>query len=144
MNVNPAGLALIQHFEGCRLTAYRDAGGVWTIGYGSTGPHVRPGLRITAERAERLLLQDVYRFELAVNQALAGVPVTQNQFSAMVSLAFNIGSGAFRRSTVLKQHRAGRYRLAAAAFLLWVKVGRKTLPGLVRRRRAELALYRTP
>lgn len=142
MNINQAGLELIKEFEGCRLTSYRDAGGIYTIGWGHT-KGVKPGMQITKERAERLLEQDIYIFELAVNKAIAGTPTTQNQFSAMCSLAYNIGPGQFGKSTVIKQHRAGRYGLAAAAFLLWVKVGRRTLPGLLRRRRAERELYLT-
>lgn len=141
MNINPAGLALIKEFEGCRLTAYRDAVGVWTIGYGSTGNHVKPGMTINQERAERLLVQDLYRFELAVERATAGVKTTQNQFSAMVSLAYNIGVGAFSHSTMLKMHKRGFTTLAANAFLMWIRAGKKQLKGLMRRRQAERQLY---
>ncbi len=141
--IHAAGLNLIKSHEGCRLTAYRDVAGVWTIGYGSTGPHVRAGLTITQEQADALLRQDVGRFASGVERLLAGAPTTGNQFSAMVSLAYNIGLGAFARSTVLRQHRAGHRLRAAAAFLLWIKGGRprRSLRGLIRRRSAERTLY---
>lgn len=143
MRLNDAGLGLLKEFEGCRLTAYRDAGGIWTIGYGHTGPDVRRSLTITQQEADALLRYDVQRFERAVDAATRGGRTTENQFSAMVCLAYNIGEGAFRRSTVLKQHQKGNYRLAEAAFMMWVKVGKRTLRGLVRRRNAERKLYGT-
>lgn len=139
--VNQAGLALIKSFEGLRLGAYLCPARVWTIGYGHTGPDVRPGQKITEAEAEALLKGDLDRFESGVSTALGDAPTTDNQFSAMVSLAFNVGLGAFQRSTVLRQHRAGNRQRAAAAFLMWVKGGGKTLPGLVRRRTAERNLY---
>lgn len=139
--VNHSGLALIKSFEGLRLTAYKCPAGVWTIGYGHTGPDVRPGMVITTQEADALLKGDLDRFESGVDAAIGQTPTTSNQFSAMVSLAFNIGLGAFQRSTVLRQHKTGHYNLAAAAFLMWVKGGGRTLPGLVRRRTAERALY---
>ena len=142
--INRAGLALIKAFEGLRLTAYRCPAGVWTIGYGHTGPDVKPGQRITAAEAEALLRGDLDRFESGVERALNGVVTTENQFAAMVSLAYNIGLGGFGRSTVLRMHRASKFTLAANAFLLWVKAGGRSLPGLVRRRTAERALYLTP
>lgn len=139
--INAAGLTLIKSFEGLRLSAYRCPAGVWTIGYGHTGPDVRPGMRITEAEAEALLRGDLDRFESGVLAGIDAAPTTDNQFAAMVSLAFNIGLGAFNKSTVLRQHTAGNTQRAAAAFLLWVKGGGKTLPGLVRRRTAERALY---
>lgn len=141
MKINAAGLELIKAFEGCRLTAYRDAVGVLTIGYGSTGNHVYPGKKITQQQAEDLLRQDLSRFEIGVNAQLGGVPTTENQRAAMIALAFNIGLGAFARSSVLRNHKARKYTAAANSFLLWVKGGGRTLPGLVRRRRAERSLY---
>lgn len=141
MTINPAGLDLIKQFESCRLRAYQDAEGVWTVGWGHTGPTVHPGTVLTPFQADKLLELDVNYFERSVTAALDGAPTTANQFSAMVCLAYNIGSGAFRRSTVLRQHRNGNYRLAAAAFLLWIKAGGKPLRGLIRRRNAERILY---
>jgi len=140
--INAAGLALIKEFEGCRLDAYKDAVGIWTIGYGSTGPHVHPGDHITPQEAESLLQADLERFEQAVDQAAPGA--TANQFAAMVALSFNIGISALLRSTVLREHKAGHHEAAAQAFLMWSKAGGRTLAGLVRRREAEANLYRTP
>jgi lysozyme len=137
--INAAGLALVKEFEGCELTAYRCAAGVLTIGYGSTGSHVREGMTITKEEAEALLRKDLRRFENGV-EALMG-PATDNQFSACVSLAFNIGLGAFAGSTVLKRHRLGNKIGAANAFLMWNKSRGNILKGLMRRREAERKLY---
>jgi lysozyme len=141
VNINEAGLALIKESEGLSLKAYRCPAGVLTIGYGSTGAWIKPGMVITRQRAEELLKQDLKRFELGVNAQLGGVPTTDNQRSAMVSLAFNIGLGAFARSSVLRNHKARKYQAAANSFLLWVKAGNKTLSGLVTRRKRERALY---
>lgn len=138
-NIGAEGLALIKSFEGQRLTAYKCPAGVWTIGYGSTGSHVRPGMTISEAEAEALLRQDLARFE---NTVAAAVPkATQNQFDAMVSLAFNIGTAAFAQSTVARRAKAGDHKGAATAFALWNKAGGKVLPGLTRRRAAESALY---
>ncbi len=139
MRINGKGLALIKGFEGLRLDAYRCPAGVATIGYGSTGAHVRMGMSITPGRAEELLLEDLARFETGV-AAMAGA-VTSDQFSAMVSLAFNIGLGKFATSTVLKRHKLGNRVGAGNAFLMWNRGGGQILKGLIRRREAERALY---
>lgn len=138
--INKEGLELIKSFEGCKLTAYFCPAKILTIGFGSTGPHVKPGMTITKDQAEELLRSDLRRFEDAV--AAAAPKATDNQFSAMVSLAFNIGIGALQRSTVLRRHLAGDHAGAADAFLMWNKAGGKVLAGLTRRREAEAALYR--
>jgi lysozyme len=143
VQVNEAGLKLIKKFEGLRLRAYRCPAGVWTIGYGHTKTAKR-GQVITEAEADRLLREDLHVFERGVLDALGGAPTTENQFSAMVSLAFNIGLGAFRRSKVLALHKAGKTAEAARAFANWRKAGGKVLPGLVRRRAAEAKLYLTP
>lgn len=141
---NPAGVALIKEFEGFVPKSYLCPAGVLTIGYGSTGTHVKRGMTVTREEGEALLRYDLLRFERGVEVLTQGVPTTDNQFAAMVSLAFNIGLAAFTKSTVLKQHRKGNRQRAAAAFLLWIKGGGRKLPGLVRRRNAERKLYLTP
>lgn len=144
MNISPEGVALLKHFEGLRLKAYRDAVGVWTIGYGSTGQHVRSGLSITAPVAEALLLEDLERFEEGVIQTLRDTGCdypSQNQFDALVCFTFNLGLGAWRKSTMLKRLIARDYAGAADQFLRWDKAGGKTLLGLTRRRRAERALF---
>ena len=144
MNIDARGIILIKSFEGLRLNAYPDpgtGGAPWTIGYGHTGPDVYRGLKITEAQAEALLRQDLARFGRGVDRLVEGVFTSQSQFNAMVSLAFNIGLGAFQRSSVLRHHRAGNKLRAAASFLLWVKAAGRTLPGLVRRRNAERQMY---
>lgn len=138
--INRAGIDLVKQFEGLRLKAYRCPAGVLTIGYGSTGSHVREGQIITEAQADALLRSDLRRFEDCV--AKEAPAATENQFSAMVALAFNIGTAAFRDSTVLRKHRAGDYAGAADAFAMWTKAGGRELAGLVRRRAAEAQLYR--
>lgn len=137
--ISDKGLALIKRSEGLRLKAYLCPAGIPTIGYGSTGQHVRIPMSITEAEAERLLLEDLERFEKAVNDAAKWQ--TQGQYDAAVSLAFNIGIGAFQGSSVLRKHKAGDHKGAAAAFLLWNKGGGRVLPGLVTRRADEAALY---
>ena len=142
--INDDGLLLIESFEGLELTAYQDSVGVWTIGYGHTSmagpPTVTPGLRISEAEAERILQQDLKVFERGVDAALT-IDTTADQFSAMVSFAFNVGVGAFEDSTLLRKHNAGDFVGAADEFLRWVFAGGQKLPGLERRRDAERALY---
>lgn len=143
MHTNAAGLKIIKDAEGLRLNAYPDpgtGGAPWTIGYGHTGPDVHPGLTITSERATELLAADLARFELAVSSLC---PVTtENQFSALVSFAYNLGPGALKGSTLCRLHNEGRYIEAAAQFQRWNKAAGQVLPGLTKRRGAEAALYR--
>lgn len=138
--INAAGLKIVKDSEGLRLTAYKCPADVWTIGYGSTGAHVKPGLTITAERAEELLREDLARFEAWVAENCA--PATDDQFSALVSFAFNVGTGALKESTLRRKHLEGDYAGAAAEFARWNKGGGRVLPGLVTRRAKEAALYR--
>lgn len=141
MNINNAGIALIKKYEGLRLTSYYCPAGKLTIGFGHTGPDVHLGQEINEREAEQLLKGDLLRFEHGVEELLDGVPASFNQFSAMVCLAYNIGLGNFRKSSVLRYHKAGKKTLAANAFLLWVFVKKKKTLGLIRRRTAERALY---
>jgi GH24 family phage-related lysozyme (muramidase) len=142
--INASGLEIVKHFEGLRTTSYQDSVGVWTIGYGHTSmagpPTVGPGMTITSAQAENILKQDLGVFEKAVSDAVTRTP-TDDQFSAMVSFTFNVGSGAFRDSTLLKKHNGGDFAGAANEFLRWVYAGGQKLPGLERRRKAERALY---
>ncbi|NET39834.1 MAG: lysozyme [Cyanothece sp. SIO1E1] len=140
--MNRAGLELLKRFEGLRLDAYVCPAGVLTIGYGSTGGHVKAGDRITEAEAEALLIKDLERFEKAVNE-LVKVPLTSNQFSALVSFTFNVGNGAFGNSTLLKVLNQGDSQAAANELLRWNKGGGKVLPGLTKRREAEKALFLT-
>ncbi len=139
MHISEKGLALIRQFEGLRLLAYKCAADVPSIGYGHTRT-AKMGQSITKERAEELLREDVSRFEAAVSR-LVTVPLTQGQFDSLVAFAFNVGEGALERSTLLRLLNAGQYAEAALQFGRWVKGGGKELPGLVRRRAAERALF---
>lgn len=140
MNISRAGLTLITGFEKLRLTAYLDAVGVWTIGYGHTLSAV-PGMQISELRALDLLQQDVESAEFTV-QRFVRVPLTQYQFDALVSLVFNIGGGAFKSSTILRliNERAEPMRIGAE-FKRWVYGNGKKLGGLELRRAAERRMY---
>ena len=142
--INAEGLKLIKQWEGVKHAAYRDAVGVWTIGYGSTGAHVHPGLKISQTEAEQLLVKDLSRFEAAVERGVK-VPVNDNQFAALVSFAFNVGEGAFAKSTLLKRLNTGDYNAVPSELMKWVKGtidGKKvTIKGLVNRRAAEAGLW---
>ena len=124
MKMSANGRALLMQREGFRLRAYKDSVGVWTIGVGHTSmagpPLVQPGMTITREQAENILTRDLHLFEGAVNDSVR-VPLTQGQFDALVSLAFNIGTMGIRKSTVIRRLNAGNYRGAADAFLMWNK-----------------------
>jgi lysozyme len=140
--INARGLELVKKFEGLVLTAYRDPVGIWTIGYGHTGPEVGPGDVITKAQAEALLKRDLARFESAVRN-LVKVPLSSNQFSALVSFTYNVGSGALAQSTLLALLNQRNYQGAADQFPRWVNGGGQVLPGLVRRRNEERALFLT-
>lgn len=140
MKISLKGLNLLKDFEGLRLKAYRDSVGVWTWGYGSTGPHVTPNKTGTKEEAEDLLKEDVSRFEKGVIE-LVKVPLTQNQFDSLVSFSFNLGLANLKSSTLLKKLNASDYVGAANEFLRWNRAGGKVLAGLTRRRVAERDLF---
>lgn len=142
MKINTEGLALIKRFEGLQTEAYLCPAGVWTIGYGHTAT-VKPGQRITQAQAEELLVQDVAKFEAGVAK-LVKVKLNANQFSALVSFAFNIGLSALEDSTLLARLNDGDYNGAAKEFSRWVYAGSDVLSGLVNRRAAERTLFTTP
>lgn len=133
---------IVEPSEGKRLTAYRDCVGVWTIGYGHTA---RAGLpdpvvirQISDKQADQILADDLRAFEQGVERELANVKdIKQHEFDAFVDLAFNIGMGAFKSSSVLRLYRAGRKFEAANGLLAWNKAGGKVMPGLVKRRESE-------
>src|SRR5579872_3041698 len=129
---------LVKEFEGCKLEAYQDLGGIWTIGYGHTGADVYRGLVISQARAGQLLDEDLDKTAGYVTAALH-VPATQNQFDALCSFAFNVKG--WRGSTLLKLVNARDYAGAAAQFPRWDHVGQKEVAGLLRRRMAEQALF---
>jgi len=139
--INAAGRDLIKSFEGLRLDSYRCSAGVATVGWGHTGPDVRIPMTITEERAEELLDNDLRRFEAGVEALVGNAATDDNQFSALVSLAFNIGLGKLATSTVLRRHKAGNRVGAGNAFLMWNRAGGRVLAGLMRRREAERKLY---
>ena len=139
MRISDEGLELIKSFEGCRLKAYQDSVGVWTIGYGST-KNVHPGQTITQEQAEELLRQDVAVFEQGVSD-LVKVNLEQHQFDALVSFAFNLGLGNLKSSTLLRYVNMREFDSAAAQFGRWNRAGGKVLPGLTTRRKVEADLF---
>jgi lysozyme len=148
MSVNKATLDLIKQYEGCKLVAYQDIVGIWTIGYGTTAGAdvgVKPayGMTITQDRAEDLLRQGVEKFAATVD-AMITTSVNANEFGACVSLAYNIGPNAFAKSTVLRELNVGHKDKAAAAFKMWNQAGGEVIKGLVKRREAEIKLFLTP
>jgi lysozyme len=153
MQLSENGFKIIKNFEGLRLEAYRDVAGVWTIGYGSTryhdGKQVKPGDVLESEvQADALFRNTLGQYEDAVNR-LARAPLTQNQFDALVSFAYNEGTGALEGSTLLVKLNEKNYNEAAAHFLAWNKItdpktGKKVvIETLVQRREEESRLFLT-
>ncbi|KAA0260064.1 lysozyme [Hafnia alvei] len=144
MRASENGINLIKQFEGCKLTAYQDSVGVWTIGYGWTQPvdgkPVAKGMVTTQQKANDLLKQGVVQYENGVN-SLVKVQLNQNQFDALVDFAYNLGVNALKGSILLKKLNAGDYAGAANEFTKWNKAGGKELAGLMRRREAEKTLF---
>lgn len=150
MKINQAGIDLIKKWEGKELTAYPDpatGGEPWTIGYGHTSaagpPIVKKGMKITEKEASDILVRDLAKYEAAVMKGLTAKP-NGNQFSAMVSLCYNIGPGNFAKSSVLRKFNAGDIKGAADAFRLWNKAAGKVMKGLTNRREDERKLFLTP
>ena len=144
MAVSPFGVDLICSFEGKRLTAYDDGVGVWTIGFGTTvypnGIKVMKGDTCTEAQAKTYMAHDLKKFEVVVNNAVT-VQLNQNQFDALVSLAYNIGASAFSQSTLVKNLNANDIRGAADQFDVWVNAGGQHMQGLVNRRSKEKQLF---
>ena len=141
LRINDAGLQIIEESEGLRLEAY-SARGRWYIGYGHSRT-AQAGMTITEAEAERLLREDVRASENAI-KSMVKVPMNENQFSAMVSLAYNLGSGGFSRSTVLERINKGDYAGAADAFLNHNRAGGVPNEHLTQRREKERTLFLTP
>jgi lysozyme len=139
MNLGYNGTKILKFFEGCRLTAYQDSVGVWTIGYGHT-KGVHAGMSITQEEAEQMLLTELEEYEGYIEKYVT-VPLTQNQFDALVVWVYNLGPTNFRRSTLLKELNSGNYTAAGNEITKWNKAGGKVLAGLVKRREAEAELF---
>lgn len=144
MTISPLGVDLICGFEGKRLTAYDDGVEVWTIAFGTTvypnGVKVKKGDTCTEAQAKTYMAHDLKKFEAAVNSAVKR-PLNQNQFDALVSLAYNIGTNAFSKSTLVKKLNANDYHDAADQFDVWVNAGGKRMQGLVNRRGHEKRLF---
>ncbi len=142
--ISSTGLALIKQWEGLRLRAYQDAIGMWTIGYGHTStagkPFVHKGMIITEKQAEEILSQDLRQFENTVEKNVT-VSLTDEQFAALVSFCYNVGTAAFCKSTLLKKLNNGEYEAVPAELQKWTKAGGKRLHGLVHRRAAEAGLW---
>lgn len=152
--VSPAGIALMHHFESCKLKSYPDPGSKdgkpWTIGWGATGAGIGPGVEWTQEQADARFAADLAKFEDGVTRLIGDAPTTQAQFDALVSIAYNIGldedadtiAEGLGDSTLLRKHKAGDYVGAAKAFASWRFNDGREMKGLVRRRAAEAKLYR--
>lgn len=144
MNISKNGIDVIHYFEGCKLTSYPDPGShdgkPWTIGWGHTGPEVVKGLSWTQQIADKVFLEDIKKFEVGII-TMCNVPLAQGHFDALVSLAYNIGLGNFKKSTLLKKLNASDYTGASLEFSRWNKNNNKVMLGLVRRRVAEECLF---
>lgn len=149
MDISARGEALIKSFEGCakkrpdgKFEAYPDpgtGGDPWTIGWGSTGPGIRKGVIWTQAECDARFTKHIQSFVADVTKAIGDTPTTQAQFDAMVSFHYN--TGAIFKASLTKLHRARQYDAAAREFGKWVNAGGKPMPGLVRRRAAERAMY---
>lgn len=140
LKISENGIRLIKNFEGYRLQAYKCPRRVWTIGYGHTGQEVQQNMKITPEQAEKYLKTDLIVHSNNVLKSVT-VPLTQNQFDALVSFEYNVGYYALRGSTLLKLLNQGKYKEASEQFTRWVYSGKTVLPGLVKRRNAEKELF---
>jgi lysozyme len=154
MTPSPDCIKIVQEFEGCAkrrsdgsFDAYPDpgtGGDPWTIGWGSTGPDIRKGVVWTQQQCDDRFTAHLGEFAEKVSKILGDTPTTQNQFDALVSFAYNLGPGNLSASTLLKKHKAGDFKGAAAEFAKWNKAAGKVMGGLTRRRAAEAALYAKP
>ena len=144
MRTNEAGIDLIKHYESLRRQSYLCPANVWTIGYGATrlwdNEPVPPFTTITEQQADDLLRRDLVDTEDFVSR-LIRVPLTENQFSATVSLVFNIGAGNFQRSQSRQRINRKNYDGAASIWWQWRRGGGRILPGLVKRRESERQLW---
>lgn len=144
MKTSPNGIAVLHYFESCKLAAYPDpatGGAPWTIGWGHTGPEVKPGMKWTQEKADAVFLEDLRRFESAAGPGLLERQPTQGQFDALVCFAYNCGTANLKSSTLLRLYNSGDILGAQAQFCRWNKANGKVMRGLTRRRAAEAALF---
>lgn len=139
MNISETGINMIKTFEGFALTAYQNAGGIWTIGYGHASG-VRKGDQITENTATQFLLADLVPVEKTLSAAVS-TTLSQDQYDALCCFIFSVGSPAFSGSTLLKQINQGEFTAAADDFTNWNKVAGNPVAGLTRRRLAERQLF---
>lgn len=141
MTTGKRGLELIKRWEGFRQYPYSCPAGVWTIGYGTTDGVTKDTLPVTKEEAEKMLLKSLaVVYEPAIHRNVK-VPLSQNQFDALVSWVYNLGEANLQRSTMLIRINRCDWRMAAEALQWWNKAGGTTLQGLVNRRAEEAALF---
>jgi lysozyme len=143
MSYSLSGLHLTESFESCKLTAYQDIKGIWTIGWGHVGPEVVPGLTWTQQQADDALMLDIQWASRVVN-TLVHISLTQPEFDALTDFVFNVGSGNFATSTMLHLLNAHCLVAAAQQFDSWSHASGKVVAGLLRRREAETTLFNTP
>jgi lysozyme len=139
MKCNAAGRDLIKKYESLRLDVYRDVVGLLTVGYGHR-TDLSIGTHITEDSANKLFDSDIAKFEAAVSDMLES-EITSNQFSAIVSLAYNVGAAKIAKSTLIRKLNSGDIEGAAEEFLRWDKAGSRAVAGLTRRRKAERLLF---
>lgn len=139
MNLSEQGRLFIQEREALRLDAYKDSTGIWTIGWGHT-IGVKEGDTCTLEQAQDFFLQDISPVEACVNREVT-VEMSQSQFDALCSFAFNVGCTALARSTLLRKFNAGDTEGAANEFMRWNHAGGAVLAGLTKRREQEMQLF---
>ena len=137
--MNPFALSLIKQFEGCRLKAYTDSVGVWTIGWGHTGKNVHPGMIITQAQADAILIHDLASCEALVSPLIT-ITLSDEQMGAIIDFAYNLGVGDLAKSTLLKKIKSSD-PTASDEFLRWNRAGGRILKGLSDRRAAEQALF---
>lgn len=142
LQYSAVGLKMTEGFETLALTAYKDVRGMWTVGWGHTGPLVHDGVKITPDQAQTFLTHDVFGAEVAVKSYVTAA-LTQNQFDALVDFTFNEGAEHLKTSTLLLRVNQGDHTAAADEFLRWIYAAGEIEPGLQRRRAAERALYLT-
>lgn len=140
MQLSDAGVKHLEAEEGYREVPYTDAGGVLTVGYGHTGKDVRAGEKVSLERAQELLRADVSVAEACINKYVTVIQ-NQHQFDALVSFVYNVGTEAFKKSTLLRTINSGNVEDISNQFMRWVNVAGKRNKGLVNRRAAECRLY---
>ena len=143
MQFTMQGFKLIKEFEGCSLVAYQDQRGMWTVGYGATGPGIVSGTQWTQDQADARLVKDIQSMSEYVSRYLKVVP-NDNQYTAMVCFAYNVGPGNFRDSTLCALFNASKFQECADELLKWDHVAGSISAGLLRRREAERSLFLEP